>query len=243
MGLRANQRFLRIVSVITAATLVLGGIVWFLLNIHIGGESGVWAVEFYYPGLLGIVAIVAGVLIFRQLNVEPQVNNGPFRTVRVNVLCLMGAILGVFCIFEWGWASGGYGIGMIQVDWHYWPPIEGFATGEVFCYLFVLGTILAFVTPAAGFLQLSGVTIFAFRLHDILNGAAGSGEWGITGYVAAIVTTSIVVASLPFPYGIGYKNKSVDILGRLLTISSLTWAERIAAWRRHGADSTRKSGL
>ncbi|MCJ7488797.1 MAG: hypothetical protein MUO87_01430, partial [Thermoplasmata archaeon] len=137
---------------------------------------------------------------------------------------------------ELTWASGSYGVShlhLIEVDWAIWSPIDYFSTGEIYSWFFVVGTVLAFFTPLAGLLQLSGITIFALDLYDLVNGPAGTGTWGASGFVVAVVATSMVLASLAFPCGVGYKGRPVDLLGRILTVSSSDFAEKIRRWRHH----------
>ncbi|MCJ7489139.1 MAG: hypothetical protein MUO87_03190 [Thermoplasmata archaeon] len=239
MKLLTGRWLKRTIALVLASTIILIGIVLTIEILEIGSDFLEEKNTPYILLIVAIGAITAGTLLLVKFNVEPDPSKGGSSSIRVNVLCLMGAFLGFFCMLEWGWASGGYSVPYpdriiyMQIDWAFRPPIEYFASGEVYSWLFVVGTVLAFFTPLAGYLQLCGVTVFAFDLHDTLNGPAGSGSWDASGFVVAIVATSIVLMSLAFPYGVGYKGRLIDLPGRILTVSSPAFAEKITRWRHH----------
>lgn len=230
-----NRRWLkRTLAIAGSAAIILVGMVLTMISLqhHFGSDSLDTSHTNIYIVLLFVGIILAGVFLLLRLNKEPDCSEANFPGMRVNVLCLMGAVLGFFCMYELTWASGSYGIvdplgRGIEADWAIWPPIDYFSTGEMYSWFFVVGTVLAFFTPLAGLLQLCGITIFAFRLNDILSGPAGAGTWGASGLVVAIVATSMILASFAFPYGVGYKGRPVDLPGRILTISSCEFIEKI----------------
>lgn len=225
----------RTTAIIGASAITLVGIVltWISLQHHLGSEILETRHTNFYFVLLFIGVVITGVFLLIRLNTEPEPSEARFSGARVNVLCLMGAVLGFFCMYELTWASGSYGVLNMEVDWAVWPPMEYFATREVYSWFFVVGTVLAFFTPVAGCLQLCGVTVFAFDLYDTLNGPAGTGVWGASGFVVAMAATSIVLISLAHPYGVGYRGRPIDLPGRILTVSSPAFAEKITRWRHH----------
>jgi hypothetical protein len=230
----------RTTAIIGASAITLVGIAltWISLQHHLGSEILETRHTNFYFVLLFIGVVITGVFLLIRLNTEPEPSEARFPSARVNVLCLMGAVLGFFCMYELIWASGSHGYSgdpfwPIEVDWAIWPPIDYFSNGEIYSWFFVVGTVLAFFTPIAGLLQLCGITIFAIDLYDIVNGPAGTGTWGASGFVLAIVSASIVLVSLAFPYGVGYKGRPIDLPGRILTISSSEFAEKIRRWRHH----------
>lgn len=230
----------RTTAIIGASAITLVGIVltWISLQHHLGSEILETRHTNFYFVLLFIGVVITGVFLLIRLNTEPESSEARFPGARVNVLCLMGAALGFFCMIGLHWASGSYGIvdslgRGIEVDWAIRPPMDYFSTGEMHSWFFVVGTVLAFFTPIAGLLQLCGITIFAIDLYDIVNGSAGTGTWGAAGFVLAIVAASIVLVSLAFPYGVGYKGRPIDLPGRVFTVSSSEFAEKIRRWRQH----------
>jgi hypothetical protein len=236
-----NGRWLkRTLAIAGTAAIILVGTVLLIISLqhHFGSDFFDTSHTSFPIALLFLCIIVAGVFLLVRFNKETGSAESRFPGVRVNVLCLMGATLGFFCMYELTWASGGYGIvdplgRGIEADWAIWPPIEYFSTGELYSWFFVVGVVLAFFTPLAGFLQLSGITVFAIDLYDIVNGPAGTGTWGASGFVLAIVAASIVLVSLAFPYGVGYEGRPIASTGRILTVSSSEFAEKIRRWRQH----------
>ena len=236
-----NRRWLkRTLAIAGSAAIILVGIVLTMISLqhHFGSDSLDTSHTNLYIVLLFVGTIFAGAFLLVRFNKEPDSSEARFPGMRVNVLCLMGAVLGFFCMIGLHWASGSFGIvdplgRGIEADWVIWPPIDYFSTGEMYSLFFVVGTVLAFFTPLAGLLQLCGITIFAIDLYDIVNGHAGAGTWGAAGFVLAIVAVSIVLVSLAFPYGVGYIGRPIDLPGRILTISSSGFAGKIRRWRRH----------
>jgi hypothetical protein len=237
-----NGRWLkRTLAIAGSAAIILVGIVLLMVSLqhHFGSDFFDTSHTNIYFVLLFVGIILAGVFLLLRLNKEPDCSEVNFPDMRVNVLCLMGALLGFFCMVELHWASGSYTVPYpgrliyIMADWSLHPPIESFETGEVYSWLFVVGTVLAFFSPLAGYLQLSGIMVFSLDLFDTVNGPAGTGHWNAAGLVVAIVAASMVLASLAFPYGVGYKGKPIDLPGRVLTVSSPAFAEKITRWRHH----------
>jgi hypothetical protein len=232
-----NGRWLKRTMAITGSTaIILVGAVLLKISVshQIGSDFSDTSHTNTYITLLFVGIILVGVFLLLRLNKEPDSSEVNFPGMRVNVLCLMGAVLGFFCMYVLTWASGSYGLpgdSLVGVDWAIWPPWDSFSTGEIYSWLFVAGTVLAFFTPLAGLLQLCGITVFALDLYDFLNGPAGTGTWVASGFVLAIVSTAIVLGSLAFPYGVGYRGKPIDLAGRILTVSSSEFTEKINRWR------------
>jgi hypothetical protein len=229
-----NGRWLkRTLAIAGTAAIILAGTVLLIISLqhNIGSDFSDTSHINIYITLLFVGIILAGVFLLLRLNKEPNSSEANFPGMRVNVLCLMGAVLGFSCLYVWTWASGSYGVyDMVEVDWA-WPPWDFISTGETYSWLFVAGTVLAFFTPLAGLLQLCGITVFALDLYDFLNGPAGNGTWVASGLVLAMVATTVVLTSFAFPYGVGYRGRPIDLVGRILTVSSSEFAEKIRRWR------------
>lgn len=137
--------------------------------------------------------------------------------VRLNILCLVGAIVGVAAIFS-TWISLGFlfwsrEMNLIDVYNH----VESSSDFWLPAVLFLAGTLVAFVTSLGGIMQIIGVPLFMSAFVSHADGRLPSGIGPYLGLVAAI----IVLASLAHPVGVGYGAKSKGILGRVLTISPI----------------------
>ena len=139
--------------------------------------------------------------------------------VRLNLLCLAGAVLGVVCLLlPWAVASLhliGNGENRIyhQVDV---PPSQLFTNSgehllslEYAAAFFAAGSFTAFLTPFGGVGQLTGMVIFGLRLKDSLQYILSvprlivpyEHSWQYTydfsiGYYLSILATTLTLASL-----------------------------------------------
>lgn len=156
-----------------------------------------------------------------QYGQHPQM---PQYRLRVNVFCLIGAIIAVLSLFL-PWAvvqTEGTGdertIGAFDFD----ESSQGsFSFPSNFRYsvtIFLIGTVLAFLTPLAGVLQLIGslgfiltastTTLEGMNLEFWLGGAVG------------VMASAMVLGALVEPIGVGYEKGAGSGLGRLLTFSA-----------------------
>jgi len=138
--------------------------------------------------------------------------------VRVNVLCLVGALLAVAAIFS-TWITLGFmfwtkEMNLIDV----FNQVESSSDFWLPAVLFLVGTIVAFVSPLGGVMQVIGVPLFISAFGSNADGKLPSGIGPYLGFAAAI----IVLASLAYPVGLGYRAKPAGILGRVLTISPVS---------------------
>ena len=127
----------------------------------------------------------------------------------MNVLCIIGAIIGVFSLFlPWVWVGEG--------DWRDSSSVYDMllgpndkttsqwrSIGHWALIIVVSGTILAFAFPAACGIQGAGLAMYCYDFlgQDPLFGY----DRGLSiGFFAAVVSTAVVAASLIAPLGIGF---------------------------------------
>ena len=135
--------------------------------------------------------------------------------VRLNILCLVGAVIGVIAVFS-TWITARFlfwsrEMNLIDVynqvgsSSHYYLP----------AVLLLIGAVVVFITPVGGILQVIGVPIFLSVFATNSDGKLPSG----VGPYLALVGAVIVLASLVYPVGLGYRQKPVGVIGRFITIS------------------------
>lgn len=159
------------------------------------------------------------------------------RHPRINVLCVVGAMVGLSCLLTtWalvtetppGWPTSAHSKS-IEIVPDAWSPIDTLAAAGdplstaygsselvAFSILFVLGTALAFLTPLGGAPQLVGVLGF----YTVSSEHLFVSEF-TAGLVVATAAALIVLASLWFPLGVGYERGPVSLKSRLLTVTGL----------------------
>ena len=133
--------------------------------------------------------------------------------IRINALGLVGAVIGVVAIFStWFTYIVVHDLNLVDVvdhldkqSKHYLPAL-----------LFILGTVIAFISPTGGLVQIAGVGYWFARFWSD-NSELPSEIGSYLGLVSAV----IVLASLARPVGIGYQSKPIGIIGRLVTISTV----------------------
>ena len=157
------------------------------------------------------------------------------RNPRINVLCIVGAMVGVTCLLTtWalvtetppGWPDTVKSKTM-EIEPSGWTPIDALAAtidplsnaygnGELLAFsaLFMIGTALAFLTPLGGAAQLAGVLGFysASSEHLFVSEFAA-------GMAVASAAALIVLVSLAWPLGVGYEDRPLGLRARLLTVS------------------------
>jgi hypothetical protein len=158
---------------------------------------------------------------------ERHYNEGNGMRVRLNLLCLVGAGIGIASLFA-TWVGTYYrimsipgslivnypisynvldvvGLGPGEHSWHeFWLP----------CLIYLIGTLAALATPLAGVVQAFGVSTFFLALRD----QYGDFEPRTIGPCLAVVSVIVVLASLIRPVGWGYRAGQVDLVRRLLSI-------------------------
>ena len=98
--------------------------------------------------------------------------------IRVNLLCLIGASLGLACAFlPWAVASlrlvgGGVDRVWYEVDISGWEIVKDPAEGLFYLWIalvvFISGSVIAFLTPLGGLGQLGGIAIYFLSLKNAL---------------------------------------------------------------------------
>ena len=144
--------------------------------------------------------------------------------IKVNVLCLAGAILGVLSLFmPWALVHDSFldettNIGAFDFD----ESFQGSATfSDNFQFtvtLFMIGTLVAFLLPLGGILQIIGSV--GFILTTVTYPEIGNDEvifW--VGAAIAIISSVMVLIGLAYPEGIGFEKGKRSAVERLLTVS------------------------
>ncbi len=132
--------------------------------------------------------------------------------MKVNILCLAGAALGLVALFLPWWTGFELGLGMM-IDRDYMLVqdvlLDSAEYGSLFvvaCTLYVVGTLLAFWSPLGGLVQIPAVMGFLALFGSEIGVHRGEDTIALGAYlglVSAIVTT----VSLLVPLGIGYSIK------------------------------------
>ena len=135
--------------------------------------------------------------------------------MKINFLGLVGAVIGAIAIFS-TWITitfliWGKSMNLMDVvneagtpsDW--WLP----------SILFIVGTLIAFVSPVGGVLQLVGAPWFIIVFTQHADGRIPSGIGPYLGIASAI----IVLASMARPLGLGLMKGPIGIKNRLLVFS------------------------
>jgi hypothetical protein len=141
-------------------------------------------------------------------------------------LALVGATLGVASMYL-NWYSTSEIIGFFELrPWDMvwfrdWTLIEGYERmGSAFPLwlpqtLFIIGTIAAFMTPLGGVVQLSGISLFVYRLASVNDGNLPAE----VGAYVGIISGALALVSMVYPIGLGYSRRLVSLVGRLLVFS------------------------
>ena len=135
--------------------------------------------------------------------------------VRLNILCLVGAVIGVVAVFS-TWITVGFmfwsrEMNLIDV----YNQVESSSDLWLPAILCLIGAVVAFISPLGGVMQIVGVPLFISAFTSNTDGKLPSG----IGPYLALVGAVIVLASLVYPIGVGYRQKPAGVLGRLLSIS------------------------
>ena len=138
--------------------------------------------------------------------------------VRLNMLCYVGAIMAVLSLFL-PWAVIQHDITEIRANLGPYDFDEGFPSNFKYSVtLFLIGTVLAFLTPIGGILQFIGSV--GFMLTASTTTFTGFEMIFHVGPVIGFLASFMVLISLLSPMGIGYGQESeYDGIGRILSIS------------------------
>ena len=135
--------------------------------------------------------------------------------MKVNVLGLVGAVVGVVAIFStWlgyhGWLSGAHSWNLIAVL----NDAPAYQTAWYSALFFITGTLVAFLSPAGGLLQVWGVLNW-WAYYTDMSGEMPSRMASYLGLASAV----IVLASMARPFGPGLMKGPFGLKNRLLIFS------------------------
>jgi len=156
--------------------------------------------------------------------------------LKINVLCVTGAALGIVSLF-FPWIVGGdlpndvlYSDLLVN-DILLGPP--GFSTVFIiFCSLFLVGTGLSFLTPTGGFVQMVGIIGFLASYPSAYRDMAGTQELSLGAYLG-MLSAAVVIIGLCLPVGPGHRSsasvfrKMVSSANRFLTFSPFDWPTKL----------------
>lgn len=156
--------------------------------------------------------------------------------LKVNVLCITGAALGIVSLL-FPWIVGGNPPqdaqyqDMLVRDILLGPPVFP-ALFIVFCSLFLVGTGLSFLTPTGGFVQLAGIIGFLYSYPSAYRNMPGTQEPSIGAFLG-ILSMTIVIVGFCLPIGPGHRSsasvfrKLVSTANRFLTFSPFEWSAKL----------------
>ena len=158
----------------------------------------------------------------------PSDDNGENHSASVNMLCIIGAIIGVFsALLPWVWAGEGawqtdlpsaYDVLLSPRDSNHGWWDDAFATSQV---IFISGTVLSFIFPAACGIQ--GIGIVAFFIEHTRRDSWLPYEFGLSiGFYVAIASTALVAVGLIAPFGIGLDASKGQWSKRLWTVCRMS---------------------
>jgi hypothetical protein len=131
----------------------------------------------------------------------PQESRRRFE-VSANLLCVIGAVLGVSTfLMPWIWTEWG----IAQSEWLFLEVLPNSCTmsgWRVALVVFMIGTILAFASPMASFIQAAGL----YGFYHFFNPTSGGTDFenGLSiGYAVAILSAALVLSSFVRPAGPG----------------------------------------
>ncbi|MBN1677997.1 MAG: hypothetical protein JW880_05605 [Candidatus Thermoplasmatota archaeon] len=159
--------------------------------------------------------------------------------MKVNLLCLAGAAIGLVSLFFPWWQGAEPGLGlMIDRDYMLVQDLllDSSEYGSLFvvaCTLFLVGTFFAFGSPIGGLVQIPGVMGFFALFGSEIGVHRGEDTVGLGAYLG-LISAAIVTVSLLLPLGIGYhlgqkaRRASLSSASKFITIS---WYDETARIR------------
>lgn len=141
-------------------------------------------------------------------------------TLRVNLLCVFGAVIGLVAMLIPLASEGGTLFGHL---FYYGFGSEGASTLTVSyaAWVFLVGTLIALLSPAGGMLQAGSVGYLATAFGNSAVFVEGSPSLG---FFLAVVAAVVVLSSAFRPWGPGWKGLKPGVADRLRT-----WASRTPA--------------
>jgi len=142
--------------------------------------------------------------------------------LKINVLCIIGSIVGICSffipwIYAWGWISpSGDNLFVISSDTHY--SIDW----RLSALIFIIGSIIALLSPIGGFIQFTGVGMMIGLLATVTY-PHGTMDSGI---IIGLISALFVTISFFKPIGIGFNNTSLRLRDRLVAFVKIEGQEQ-----------------
>ena len=144
--------------------------------------------------------------------------------LRINILCIAGAVLAVLALFlPWGVMEaegtddvtnlGPFDFKDAEDGGRSFPSNLRYSVT-----IFLVGAILAFVITLGGLLQFIGSTAFLLTASTSTIEGANFTYWG--GAVFGLAASFLVLFSIVAPLGVGYDKGEIGPLSRLLSVSA-----------------------
>lgn len=136
---------------------------------------------------------------------------------RINVLCLIGATIGLFSLLmPWQVSSGVFEGWIFSEGFVYFPSIDLGNPLTLIPGLFIIGTLLSFVTPTGCIFQ--GVWLISMSIFDFYSHSSGPFEnfMGL-GVVLGWASFLVIILSFFVPIGPGF-TKKIGLKDRILVI-------------------------
>jgi hypothetical protein len=146
---------------------------------------------------------------------------------RVNILPLVGVIIGMVAIFSvWYSVHDGGLLPLNQPERDYnlidaaileHPSFIGGQIWIIGAWLFITGTIIAILSPLGGIIQMIGLWMGPFIGVGISQGVYGS----VWPSFLAMVSSIICCISIVKPFGLNYSRRPLKLKDRLLTFGKI----------------------
>ena len=142
---------------------------------------------------------------------------------RINILCLVGASLGIISFFVPWCTSIGQVIGSQPIQHNLIDILTDYILmgdwiSQICIRIFLIGTLIAICSSLGGMIQLPSIAIFMlFQSLILMEGV----EKLIIGFGLAMLSAIICFASLILPIGLGYDSRPFSLKIRLLNFSRI----------------------
>ncbi len=145
------------------------------------------------------------------------------RGLRVNALCLIGAIIGLLALsLDWSSLSLG-NVGFSDSPlWVFESSLRSYSITVFlshfwFAIPFAMGVLIAFYSPIGGLLEGAGLLLFLeeFRFHSYAYSGIPTYTTFSIGFTLAVMSFILVISSIVFPYGLAKKDTHPWFLDRL----------------------------
>ena len=196
------------------------------------GNLNYYEVDYLAKVLLSIGAIVIMIgIVFHAMVHRPKMSGEGGRW-RINALCLIGAIIGIFCVVT-PWT---FNIITGEFIRHFaFDSITPFdvarglsfdnvvisANTTIAVLIMILGIAFSFITPLGGFVQLGGLIAYAAYTPYIISRvripeAIVKVDNFVFGFFLGLLSASLCLLSIWKPLGFGYGDKSIRWKERLI---------------------------